>query len=211
MSEPNPEFKAYGSDHMQWVEDWHAEFADATPCHDVLPRGRNHHTGWYLDSFQSETVHGVVLTIPSACPSCAGTGEIPESGDTENPALDCDDCDASGTTNSYVAGILDPGNENCVLVAREDTFDDAEDAARAADRLAELYAEDAREEDAKFQAEQQIESAIEDIDMARRAHSRLLTLDDAVGARLRQKQRSSAASAIKRIRLLRKEPWRAVE
>lgn len=195
----NSEFKAYGSRHMQWVEDWSKEgYSSATPAHDAV-RFRDHHTGWYCDNFQDSLAVGLCLEIPGI------------QYDAETcPGKPCgDECDHVGAS-TYRAAVADPWNDGAVLVDNGDTFDNIEACAYAADALAGRYAEDGRDDDAKFQAEQQIESAVEDIHRIRREYSRLLALDDAVGARLRSDKRAEVSAEIKRIRELRNNYWSAV-
>jgi len=215
MSDPNPEFKAYGSARMQWIEDWREEFDDATDAHDATTRRRMiDHTGWYLDNSQHETTCGVVLRIATECTGCGGAGFVGEDNDT------CADCDGEGRTFTYAAAVKDPYNTHSVLVDREQVYDDIDECARQADCLTERFAEDAREDDAKFQAEQQLESAIEAIASARKEHSKLIgavlkfrdgSYDNAACTAQRAGLRSEVAAQARRIKKLRAEPWTAVE
>ena len=216
MSEPNPEFKAYGSSRMQWLEDWRNEFDSATDAHDATTHRRSiDHTGWYLDNTQYETTCGVVLRTAKPCAACGGSGAT-------GVALDdtCEACDGEGRTFTYAAAIKDPWNTHAALVDREDTYTDIDECARHADRLAEQYAEKAREDDAKQLAESEVEAAIAEIQETRRAHTRLVgavikyrdgSMDNAGCTRERADLRKRVRKLAKRIKALRENCWAAVE
>ena len=127
-------FKLDGSStRLTWMEDLSGHFRNVTDAHRVIKLG---HTGWYLDSFQSETAHGIVLQLP-----------------------------ARDGKPVWLHGVADPYNSNSGMVALEahEWTDVKEDAARWSDRMAEIYAEVSREADSKDQAERQIETARERI------------------------------------------------
>lgn len=115
------------STELRFVENLSGYFRNVTPAHEIVSLK---HTGWYVDNFQSETCHGLVMQIPGR----------------------------DGTPR-YLYGVNDPWNSNSGMVAwrTHEWTGSKEDAARWADSMAEHYAEICREDDAKFQAEQQIE------------------------------------------------------
>jgi hypothetical protein len=194
----NPEFSAYGRKRVLWLEDWRDHYANAEDAHDATTRPRViDHTGWYIDNFQHETTCGVVLTI--------------------KPLTDEDELE-------YLAGVRDPWNEHAVLVDLDDTYTDVDEAARAADSFAERYADDCRTDDMKAQAEMQIEDAHERIRENRKAHSKLIKEHAALAKQAATSgavfeavcataagYRLEVRDAVARIKLLRDEPWRAVE
>jgi hypothetical protein len=225
---PNPEFAAYGSQRMQWLDDYREEFASSTPAHDVTRDygGRRviDHTGWYVDPIHQsadETVHGVVLTVETPCQACAGVEDTEEN----NYGRDCETCGGDKVTREYMAGISDPYNDDAVMIDREDTFTDEVEAARAADALAERYAEQEREYRAGEECKAQIEAAIDTIRECRKSHSALQlerSLDIykcetfaaatiAAAHEQRASLRYSVHKAAERVKLLRREPWHAVE
>lgn len=124
-----PSFTLKGSStELRFVENLSGHFRNVTPAHEALPSIR--HRGWYVDSFQSETCHGLVMQIPGR----------------------------DGTPR-YLYGVSDPWNSNTGMVAwrTHEWADNKEDAARWADSMAETYAEICREDDIQQRAEQQIE------------------------------------------------------
>ena len=120
----NPEYKAYGSARMRWIEkDEPGEFRDAN---EYLRGSRlAHTTGYYCDEFGDETA-------------------VPAVYMTDNPDADPWRGSADGDTH-YYAAVLDPCNAGCGTVDFEESYADAEEAARAAHGLAERYAESERE------------------------------------------------------------------
>lgn len=113
----NPEYKAYGSNRMRWIEkDEPGEFRDAS---EYLRGSRlAHTTGYYCDEFGDETAVPAVYAVEWNEDSGA--------------------CD-------YYAAVLDPCNDGCGTVDFAESYADAEEAARAAHGLAERYAESERE------------------------------------------------------------------
>jgi len=89
---------------------------------------RDSHTGWYVNNFQSETVHGIVYQLPSR------NGQL-----------------------QYVPAVSDAYNNDCAIVDFYSVTDDKDDAARWADSMAEHYAEREREYQAKEEAKQRLE------------------------------------------------------
>ena len=85
------------------------------------------HTGWFCDSSQDQVAKGGVWQLP---------------GHDGKPL--------------YVAGVIDPNNDDCAWIDF-DTTDDQRTAAHWADSMAERYAEEEREYEAKSRAEERIE------------------------------------------------------
>jgi hypothetical protein len=216
----NPEFKAYGSERMRFVES--DEKAIVREANDYLSRGHRN-IGYYTDNCQDQTAVPVVLRESEVCPDCESSGRIGTDDDEDT----CQKCDGEGCTYTYVPGVRGPDDDEaagCFDFA--DTASDAKEAALRAHSLTERYAEDCRENDAKFQCAQQIESALESIKNARKQHSALIRETKHVaGARYlgmasasygtlkaaRAALRREVSQAHQRIKLLRDEPWRAVE
>lgn len=88
------------------------------------------HTGWFVDSFQSDTTRGVALRVHRDTWIAAVTD--PWNWDSKN-------------------------REGQLMVIVDSVFDTAEEAAKVADRHAKRWAEECREEDAKHQASLRIE------------------------------------------------------
>lgn len=143
----NPEWAPEGrnASRYRWIENASTGLRVVGASHDILPRGRNSHTGWYADNFQDSTVHGVVLQLP-----------------------------ARDGKPVYVPAYSGAWEDDCLTVDFHSTTDDKEEAARWADGMAECFAESARESEAKDQAEQQIEDARIEICGARKLASRLV-------------------------------------
>lgn len=97
---------------------------------------RLRHTGWYMDNYQDETVHGAVYQLP-----------------------------ARDGKPQYVPAYDDPYNPNYAVLDFHSITDDKEDAARWADSMAEHCAEEAREYQAKDEAENRINEIAEEIQM----------------------------------------------
>jgi hypothetical protein len=172
----NPEFKAFGSARMRWVEkDEPGEFHDAN---EYLCGSRLAHTaGYYLGEF------------------CDGIAV---------PAVYAVEWNGYSGACDYYAAVKDPYNTGCGVVDFEEPYADASEAARAAHVLAERYAEIDREYNERERARMEAQELLpEDIRYLRRAHSRALVIDDATGARAREEYRERVAEAIKRIRKLR--------
>ena len=111
----NPEYKAYGSARMRWIEkDEPGEFRDAN---EYLRGSRlAHTTGYYCDEFYNETAVPAVYII-----------EAPHGADDR--------------ATLYYSAVRDPCNTGCGTVDFAESYADAEEAARAAHGLAERYAE----------------------------------------------------------------------
>lgn len=125
----------------RWVKD----------CNDVS--SRIDHNGWYTDSFEGETLIGVVL-----CFTRGGSSGM-EGNDNLNETK------PKGRV-IYMAGTRHSDWDGVTLDL--DTTDDPITAARWADSMAERAAEEYREEDEKFQAEQKAEECREEIAAARK-------------------------------------------
>lgn len=97
---------------LRWIENVSAGLR-VKPAHDVA---RLSHTGWYVDTFESEAQHGVVVQLP-----------------------------ARGGKPCFYPGVSDPYNDDCARVDFSGAYDDAEECARAADRMAEHDAEEQRQ------------------------------------------------------------------
>ena len=135
----NPEWKPdKNADALRWVENASDGLRIVGACHDILPRGRNSHTGWYTDDDCGETVHGAVLQLP-------GLAGKPR----------------------YVPDIADPGIDDCYAVSFGNVTEDKEQAATWADSMAEAYAERAREYSARESARMHIDDARDTIIAAR--------------------------------------------
>ena len=116
---------------------------------------------WYTNSFQDETVCGIVVTV--RIPRKRAKAE-------RIPATDGD----GFTRVRYLEGIREPWGADVVSRKASDLHDDEMSAARSADREAEIWAEEARDGDAKYQAKQQIETAKAEIKTARVEISEIL-------------------------------------
>ena len=98
------------------------------------------HTGWYNDSCYDSLSLGVVYQLPSR-----------------------------KGVNQYVAGVLDPYNDDCAILDFRNREDSKEEAARRADSMAESYAKECREFDAKDRAEQETEELKTEISEIRKS------------------------------------------
>lgn len=149
------------------------------------------HTGWFSDSFQSETTRGVVYKLPH--------------GRFLAGASDPWNCDKDGFGPFITEG---------------DVYTDENEAARAADRLAEIYGEFLREDDAKQQATAEIEEKTKEVSELRDTIRGLIAgireskLAPSVCSELRASIRRhwrEMTEARERIHALRKNYWLAVE
>lgn len=221
----NPEFKAYGSARMRFVEsDEKADIREANDyLHDHGYNSLKRTNGYYTDCMQHDTCVPVVLIVTTTCVDCRGAGAIGDGEDSD----DCQNCDAEGMTYVYTPGVRGPNDDKSAgCFDFEHECDDSADAAKAAHALAERYAESEREHDATFQCESQIEGALDSIRSARSQHSAIvremvagaMSQDEATTpavyaalAAQRDGLRASVHADVRRIKLLRDEPWRAVE
>ena len=136
----NPEWKpdasARSRERYRWVEYPERGLRLVGKSHEVTGRRGNYHTGWYVDSFQSETTCGVVYQLP-----------------------------ARNGAPRYVPGNTDPCSDAAVLDFHSIT-DDKEECARWADSMAERYAEESRDAERADRAEQRIAEIAEEIESA---------------------------------------------
>lgn len=134
----NPEWKPeHSNNRYRWIEHPTRGLRLKGSAHELARAEgqRLDHTGYYTDSFQSETVHGEVYQLP---------------GKDGEPR--------------YVPAVNDPNNDGAILDFHSVTSD-LMDAVRWSDSMAEYYAEDCREGEAKDTAEQrvsEIKAEIED-------------------------------------------------
>jgi len=134
----NPEFipsgqeRAYSPDRYRWVENVACGLRFVGAAHDII---RLRHTGYYIDNYQDETVHGEVYQLPAA---------------------------RDGSPR-YVPAVNDPNNDGCACLDFHSISDDKEDAARLADGMAENWAEREREYQAKEDEERRIEEIGDEI------------------------------------------------
>ena len=124
----NPESK---ENHYRWVEHISDGLREVDEASKII---RLDHTGWFVDNFQDETVHGIVYRLP-----------------------------ARDGKEQFAPAVNDPWNQDCALVDFHSITDDKEDAARWADSMAERYAEKEREFQAEESAKMRIEDINEEI------------------------------------------------
>jgi hypothetical protein len=169
----NPEFKAFGSEHMRWVETGELdEPGTLTTANEYLRESRLHCTNGYYCGVDCDEI---------AVPAVYAVGD-------ERP---------------YFAAVFDPYNTGSGVVDFADEHETPEEAARAAHGLAERYAESEREYQEKADAYARArESLPEDIQYLRRAHTRAISQDDATGARTREELRERVSRAVSEIREL---------
>lgn len=196
---PKPKFISYGPEwtpenrkyeRYRWVENPENGLRLHGKVHEVTPDGYSHpivkHTGWFIDNYQSETVHGLVFRLPSR-----------------------------HGVSQFVPAVSDPFGNGACLDFRSVT-DDLVQAIRNADTMAEWYAEDAREYDAKECArtrQEEIESEIKDLYAQSRALCSEIraNCDKLAGlAELRKLIRSAIRQTRSEVRKLRAE-WRKLD
>lgn len=172
-----------GSDNCRWCEDLDGYFRNVKDADDII---RLRHTGWYVDHFQDETTHGIVLQLP-----------------------------ARNRNTLFMSACSDPWNKNAGIVEQR-LYDDREDCARSADGLAEYYAEFCREDDLKQAAEHDMEELREEIKKNRAHIKQLVAgiresqLAPAVCDEMRRTIRTlrqECRDAIDRIAKIEAEPW----
>ena len=112
-------------DSYRWVENVEDGLRKVGDSDDIV---RMDHTGYYVDNFQDETVHGEVYQMP-----------------------------ARNGVSQFVPAVNDPNNKGCACLDFSSVTDDKEDAARWADSMAEQWAEREREYQAKEDAKNRIE------------------------------------------------------
>lgn len=131
----NPEWSPeHSTERYRWVENASKGLRYVGKSSEII---KLRHTGWYVDNFQDETVHGKVFQLP-----------------------------ARNGSPQYIPAVNDPCNDDAYVMDFHSVTDDKEDAARWADHMAERYAEDARIDQAKQDAEirlEEIETEITDI------------------------------------------------
>lgn len=120
--EYNPESKDY---HYRWVENASNGLRFVGKAHEIV---RMDHTGYYIDNFQDETVHGQVWQLP------ARNGEP-----------------------QYIPAVNDTWNPDCSCVDFTSVASDKEDCAQTADEMARVWAEREREYQAKEDAKNRLE------------------------------------------------------
>ncbi len=131
-------FSAYGESRLRWIEDPEAwglrlvGLAHEVPAGSAYLRRAVEHSGWYLDSFQGETVAGVIYRLPGR----AGRARyLAGYADPWN-------CDSRGRGPACLALDVITGEPG-------DHYGDSDpalrEAARAADGIAERMAEESRE------------------------------------------------------------------
>jgi hypothetical protein len=127
-----------------WIGSYH-ESDNSRTSHEVAPRAVKH-TGWFVDSFESATACGIVVTV-----------RIPR----RRARLDKVAADEVGTFTRvrFVEGIREQWGNDIVSRLSRDLHDDERDAAVSADSEAQAFADACRDSDAKFQAEREIEEA----------------------------------------------------
>ena len=127
----NPEWTPeHSRDRYRWVENVSDGLRHVGASHDLV---RLRHTGWFVNEFQDETVHGEVYQMP-----------------------------ARGGVARYVPAVNDPDNDDCAVLDFHSVTDDKEEAARWADQMAENYAEREREYQAEERARIEQEEAEEE-------------------------------------------------
>lgn len=122
---------------LRWVENI-AEGLRVTAAHDV-DEIRLGHKGWYCDSFESDTIHGLVIQLPTREKGCP----------------------------RYLAGYSDAWNDGCGVVDFSDNFDTPSDAAHAADSMAQNAAEKMRWYDEAWQKGSACAEALNEADETR--------------------------------------------
>lgn len=121
----------HSRDYYRWVENVSDGLREVGDSDDIV---RLRHTGWFVDNYQDETVHGVVYQLP-----------------------------ARNGVAQYVPAVNDPNNDNCAAVDFRSVTEDKEECARWADSMAESWAEREREYQAKEDAKIRIEEIEEEI------------------------------------------------
>lgn len=128
-------FKAYGSDHMRWIEslaDCGLRFVGyADKLNDNI-----RHTGWFTDEFQSETVRGCVLQMAGRNKRARFIAAYEDPYNPDTFAADFSDIETGDIGHWYCEGQND---------------DAIRTVARWADGLAERMAEESREHDYAWQ------------------------------------------------------------
>jgi hypothetical protein len=200
----NPEYKAYGSARMRWIEkDEPGEFRDAN---EYLRGSRLAHTnGYYCDDFCDETAVPAVFITPqlegytSVCDECHKDPTLQHKHKHAPRAIY-----GSGEP-VYYAAVRDPCNDGCGVVDFEESYADADDAARAAHSIAERYAEHEREYSENENSKIRLENLVDDVRELRNRHRYLIRAlpvsgDDATGARMRADVRDRLTKLAKDIR-----------
>ncbi len=124
--EYNPEWTPEDSrDRYRWVENVSKGLRFVGKADKLVKLG---HTGWYMDNFQDETVHGQVWQLP------ARNGEP-----------------------QFIPGVNDSRNPDASAIDVHSITSDKEDCARTADQMAKNWAEREREYQAKQDAENRLE------------------------------------------------------
>lgn len=118
----NPVYVADNGDKMRWLESVDGSGL-AVVCENATAEVNRNTTGYYVDTFQEESQHGVVLATR----------------DAESPRA------------RFFAAINDPHNDGAYRLLWR-PFDDISDARAVADSMAERDAEKQREYDAAWQA-----------------------------------------------------------
>ena len=186
-----PEWTPDGTrERYRWIENASRGLRVVGASHEILPRSRDSHTGWYLDPLgDGETVCGTVLQLPSR---------------------DGSPC--------YMPAVSDPYNADCYVCNFHNLTGDKEDAARWADSMAEHYAERERDfqtrESAKLAAEEAREEALEARQEAHRlardlgtaGHTLPPSMRDVVRLRLRA-LRATVRERLERAATLESDPY----
>lgn len=118
----NPVYVADNGEKMRWLESVDGSGL-VVVCENATAKVNRNTTGYYVDTFQEESQHGVVLATR----------------DAESPRA------------RFFAAINDPHNDGAYRLLWR-PFDDIRDARAAADSMAESDAEKQREHDAAWQA-----------------------------------------------------------
>lgn len=129
------------------IEEKFSPFSE--PSHEVAPRSVQH-AGWYVNSFEDETVRGLVLQV--RIPRKRAKSEKVESESNYSR-------EGTFTRVRYLEGCTSNSDFEYFSRSSSDLHDNARDCAVGADSAAESLAEELKEWDAKYQAEQQIEEA----------------------------------------------------
>ena len=133
--EYNPEWTPEGSrDKYRWVENVSKGLRYVDRADEIV---RLNHTGWYIDNFRDETVHGEVYQLP-----------------------------ARNGAAQFVPAVNDPCNDDCACLDFYSITDDKEECARWADSMAEQWAEREREyqaEESKRIRLEEIETEIKEL------------------------------------------------
>lgn len=136
----NPVYVADNGDKMRWLESVNGSGL-AVVCENATAEvSGNRTTGYYVDTFQEETQHGVVLATR----------------DAESPRA------------RFFAAVSDPHNDGAYRLLWQ-SFGDISDARAAADSMAENDAERQRDHDSAYQAGQRFAELGEEIAAARAA------------------------------------------